>query len=106
MHILLAEDEPFLAQIYESFLVEAGHDVCIEGDGEQALFRMKNGQIELVVLDIIMPKKTGFEVLEARRQDPVLKQIPVIVLTGEESKETIERAFALGADDFFDKNTL
>ena len=106
MNILLAEDEAFLAQIYESFFTEAGHTVFVEPDGQRALYRLQQDTIDIVLLDIYMPNKTVFDVLKERQQDPALQTIPVIVLTGTDEQDDVDKAIALGADDYFDKKTL
>ena len=103
MRILIAEDEKILVEIYSSFLKKAGHEVDIASDGEQALFRMKEGKPDLVLLDLRMPKKDGFEVLEERANDEELQKIPVIVLSGLSEDRDIKRATALGANDFCNK---
>ena len=103
MKILIAEDEQILIEIYSSFLQKAGHTVEVAKDGEQALFRMKQDKPDLVLLDLKMPKKDGFEVLEERALDEELKAIPVIVLSGLSEDRDIKRAQELGANDFCNK---
>lgn len=103
MRILIAEDEKILIEIYSSFLKKAGHEVEVATDGEQALFRMKQDKPDLVLLDLRMPKKDGFEVLEERAIDDELKNIPVIVLSGLSEDRDVKRATALGASDFCNK---
>lgn len=103
MKILIAEDEKILIEIYSSFLKKAGHEVEVATDGNQTLYRMKNSKPDVVLLDLRMPKKDGFEVLEARAQDPELQEIPVIVLSGLSEDRDIKRAEALGASGFYNK---
>jgi len=103
MRILIAEDEKILIEIYSSFLKKAGHEVEVATDGEQALFRMKKNKPDLVLLDLRMPKKDGFEVLEERAIDEELRNIPVIVLSGLSEDRDVKRAAALGANDFCNK---
>jgi len=106
MKILLAEDNGILANLYKSMLKKAGHDVYIEPDGEQTLYRMRNWKPDLVLLDIKLPKKTGYEVLAERKGDPELKKIPVIVLTGLDESETRRKSEELGADGYCHKVKL
>lgn len=103
MKILVAEDEKILIEIYSSFLKKAGHEVMIATDGDQAIFRMKEDKPDLILLDLKMPKKDGFEVLEARAMDEEAKKIPVIVLSGLSEERDIQRAKTLGASDFCNK---
>ncbi|MBU2213815.1 response regulator [Patescibacteria group bacterium] len=103
MKILLAEDNGILANLYKSMLEKAGHTVYVEPDGEQALYRMRRWKPDLVLLDIKLPKKTGYEVLAERKGDPELKKIPVIVLTGMDESETRRKAEELGADGYIHK---
>lgn len=103
MRILIAENREFLAKVYESFLVKAGYEVYIEPDGERALYRMRESKPDLVLLDLKMPEKDGFEVLEERMTDPELKKIPVIVFSALEKEGLIERVKKLGADDYLHK---
>ena len=106
MKILLAEDNGILANLYKSILEKAGHKVYTEPDGEQTLYRMRNWKPDLVLLDIKLPKKTGYEVLVERKDDPDLKKIPVIVLTGLDESETRRKAEELGADGYIHKVKL
>lgn len=103
--ILLAEDDAFLARVYESFLVDEGYQVTRVADGKQALQLLQTDSPALLVLDLLMPEVSGFDVLEARKKNAAIGQIPVIVLTSMEDATTIARVQELGADDYFDKNT-
>lgn len=104
--ILLVEDDQFLAKLYASYFADKPYNIVIEPEGEQGLYRMKHGAIDLVILDIIMPKQTGLDVLEARQKDPTLQKIPVIVLTSLEQEADHDKAIELGADDFFSKTEV
>lgn len=104
--ILLVEDDPFLAKLYASYFDPEEFTTIIEPEGEQGLYRMQQGNVDLVLLDLLMPKKTGFDVLRVRKKDPALKNIPVIVLTSLEQDQDRNQALELGADDYFMKNEL
>ena len=81
MRILLAEDSGFMRVAIERLLTKAGHQVATVADGQQAV-QIATGNIpELIVLDMMLPKLTGLEVLEALKQNILTKHIPVIVLT-------------------------
>lgn len=104
-HIVLAEDDPWIAEIYSDFLKEAGYTVTVVTNG-QLLQEYVASNTVLVILDILMPVKNGYEVLEDRMNGGMLKDIPVIVLTGLNAVEEIQKITALGANDYFDKTTV
>ena len=81
MRILLAEDSGFMRVALERLLVKAGHQVATVSDGQQAIQLATGNVPELILLDMMLPKCSGLEVLETLKQNPVTKQIPVIVLT-------------------------
>lgn len=95
--IVFIEDEPALQKTLGSFLREGGHTVvsALEGEGGLKLIQTENP--ELVLLDLILPRLSGLEVLEAMRKDPHTQSIPVIVLTNVESSDSVEKAMSLGA---------
>src|SRR3989344_5932960 len=95
--ILLIEDEPALQETLGEFLRSHGHSVSGASDGAAGLSEMRRRRPELVLLDLILPKMHGLDVLEAMRADSALAGIPVIVLTNVESSDSVERAAALGA---------
>jgi CheY-like chemotaxis protein len=81
MRILLAEDSGFMRAAIERLLTKAGHQVATVADGQQAV-QIATGNIpELILLDMMLPKLSGLEVLEALKQNPLTKHIPVVVLT-------------------------
>ncbi len=79
--ILVVEDDAFLSNILESKLKKEGHDVQLAHDGVEALEALKTFVPNLIILDLIMPRKDGFAVLEELSQDEDLKKIPVLTLT-------------------------
>ncbi|MFA5854194.1 MAG: response regulator [Patescibacteria group bacterium] len=103
MKILIAEDEKTLREVlrdefeHHHFLVETAQD------GEEALMKAKAAQMDLILLDLMLPKKSGFEVLEALQADQVTKVVPVIILSNLGQDEDIKRALKLGATDYFVK---
>ena len=99
--ILVAEDEPAIAKALELKLTHAGYQVELAVDGEDALTKLAAGKYSMLLLDLIMPKKDGFAVLEALQT--VKKKPPVIVLTNLGQEEDLERAKKLGATDYFVK---
>lgn len=84
-------------------LVEAGYEVSIARDGEEGLKLMKEGNFDIVLLDIIMPKKDGFEVMEEKQKDARLKDIPLIIVSNSGQPVELNRAQELGAKDWLIK---
>ncbi len=102
--ILLVEDEPFLSGMYQTKLKLEGFDVVAVLDGEQALEKIKGGKFDLVLLDIMMPKLNGFEVLKSiRKEKGVISKVPVLMLTNLGQKSDVEQGLLLGANDYIVK---
>ena len=104
MHIVLAEDDSFLTKVYGSLLKETGYEVTIVRDGDAALKAMNKRKTDLLLLDILMPKKDGFDVLKEMKESKKLKSIPVIVLSSLEQESDVKTAMELGAKDYFTKS--
>lgn len=85
--VLIAEDDPSIRRMLTVSLRTQGYQTFEACDGEEALVAMRAGQADLVVLDLMMPKVTGFQVLAERAADPKLRKIPVIVVTAERGDE-------------------
>lgn len=96
-HILLVEDDGFLASIYAQKLELEGFDVSLATNGEDGLRLAVKDVPHLILLDLVMPKLNGFEVLERLKQDPATMGIPVLVLTNLGQREDVERCMQLGA---------
>lgn len=95
--ILLIEDDPLITEIYTTKLKESGFRVEVMGDGEAALKQLKkDAGFDLLVLDIVLPRLTGFELLQKIRNDQTLKILKVLVLSNLGQKLDIERAENLG----------
>lgn len=101
--ILVAEDDRILANTYKIKLTLEEFDVKIATDGQEALEILTSFTPDIIVLDLVMPKKDGFAVLEEIKKDPKLKSIPVIVASNLGQHEDLERAKALGAADYLIK---
>ena len=101
--ILLIEDDPFLLSMYSTkFELEKFNVICAS-DGEEGLKMAKSSAPTIILLDILMPKMNGFEVLEGLKKDKLTRHIPVILLTNLNQKDDIEKGLALGADDYLIK---
>ena len=103
MKILLIEDEQILADVLQEKLREANFTVELAVDGEVALGQARSFHPDLIILDLILPKKDGFEVLGELKSDVLLKHVPVVVLSNLGQDEEIKRAFSLGAVDYMVK---
>lgn len=95
--IVLVEDEPHLQEELTSALVEAGYIVKNAYDGETGLALIEKEKPDVVILDLILPKKDGFEILEMCKANPATEHIPILVLSNLESAENVEKAVRLGA---------
>lgn len=101
--ILLIEDEPVLGEILLKKLIEGGYDATWVHDGEKGLASMKTVRPDLILLDIVMPIKDGYQVLEEMAADKELRPIPVVVISNSGQPVEIERILALGVKDYIVK---
>ena len=101
--VLLVEDEAGLLEILANKLKQEGYDVDTAQDGEEGIKKMTQHAPDIVLLDIIMPKVGGFEVLETMHTYKALSKIPVIIISNSGQPVEIERAKALGAKDYLVK---
>ncbi len=101
--ILLVEDEQFLSTLLKNRLENDGFEVILARDGEEALNYLKTVKPALVLLDLILPKISGFDVLEAINSDPQLHKAPVMIISNLGQESDIARGKELGAIDYFIK---
>jgi len=102
--ILLAEDDPDVSDLVRHVLEAEGYHVDVAGDGEQALARFEACCPDLVVLDVMMPRLTGFEVLSKLRDlEEEGAAVPVLILSARTSEEDIVKGFRLGVSDYVTK---
>ena len=101
--ILFIEDEAALQEALGSFLRQSGYEVISALDGEIGLRLAESEQPDLILLDIVLPKFGGFEVLERLKKNDKVKEIPVIILTNMENMEDINKAIELGAKTYLVK---
>lgn len=101
--ILIVDDDQFITIAYKSGLEQAGYAVIVAQDGEEAVQSMLDSRPDLVLLDIIMPKMDGFEVLQSVKGTPSLSNIPIIVFTNLSQKSDADKALEYGAVDFLTK---
>jgi CheY-like chemotaxis protein len=101
--ILVVDDEPHLIRSLTFILSKEGYEVLIAADGEEALLKVQKYKPELVFLDIMMPKKNGYEVCEAIRNMPDLKDTYVIMLSAKGGDIDREKALSMGANELISK---
>jgi len=101
--ILFVEDEPTLQKTLGDVLAKEGYDIKTASDGEEGLALAKKFKPDLMLLDLILPKKDGFTVLKEIKADEELKYIPVIVLTNLEGTSDVEKVLELGATTYLVK---
>lgn len=104
--IAVVEDDKFLRKVYESKLPKEGFEVVSAGDGKAGVELIRKEKPDLVLLDLIMPVMTGFEVLETLKADTKFKMPKIIVLSNLGQDEDIARSKELGAADFLIKSNL
>jgi CheY-like chemotaxis protein/HPt (histidine-containing phosphotransfer) domain-containing protein len=100
--ILLIDDMPSILHILNSILTE-DYDIIVEKSGDAGLLTAKKHMPDLILLDVVMPGMSGYEVLEAIKDDEMTKHIPVILITGNDSGEDETEGYALGATDYVKK---
>lgn len=104
--IMLVEDDKSLREIYSIRLVAEGYEVVSAGDGEEALALAVKSRPDLVVSDVMMPKISGFDMLDILRSTPETKDIKVIMMTALSSDDQRQRGEALGADKYLVKSQV
>ena len=104
--ILLIEDEEIMIDLLQKKLTEQGYQVEVARNGEEGVKKIKQIMPDLILLDIIMPKKGGFEVLEEMQQDDNIKHIPVIIVSNSGQPVELDRAKELGVKDWLIKTNF
>lgn len=101
--ILILEDEEILLHLLKKKLTQKGYQVLIARDGEEGSKLIREVIPDLILLDLLLPKKRGFEIMEELAKEEKLKEIPVIVISNSGEREELERAKNLGAKDWLIK---
>ena len=101
--ILIADDDEDVLELVAFRLERAGYEVLPTRDGEEALAAARERRPALAVLDVMMPKLTGYDVVKAMREDEATSRIPVILLTARVQEADVARGFEAGADDYVKK---
>ncbi|MBU3942530.1 response regulator [Patescibacteria group bacterium] len=101
--ILVVEDDKFLRELISQKLSREGYTVIEAVDGEKGIESIKENVPDMVLLDLILPGIDGFEVLAKMKSDPILANIPVIILSNLGQKDDIEKGMEMGANDYLIK---
>ena len=101
--ILIIEDEEIMYTALERKLKSTGYEVSVAEDGVEGLEKMRKEKPDLILLDIIMPRKGGFEVMEEMQKEEDLKNIPIIVISNSGQPVELDKAKELGAQDWLIK---
>lgn len=104
--ILLAEDDRFLRRAMEVALSKRGFNVLLASDGQQALDMLETERPALVLLDLLMPRKTGIEVLQALRANPATADLRVLILSNSSNELEVHEATHLGVSGYWIKANL
>jgi len=101
--ILIADDNFQNCELLDAFLAEENYEIAMAHDGRETLKKVKEFQPDLILLDIMMPKLSGYEVCKQLRSEAATRDIPVLMVTALAEMGDIERAVQAGADDFLTK---
>ena len=101
--VLVADDEPNILLSIEFLMKREGHRVLVARDGHEALMRIRTERPDLVLLDVMMPGQTGFEVCQAVRADDALRAVRILMLTAKGRETDVSKGLALGADAYMTK---
>ncbi len=102
-NVLIADDEPNIVRSLQFLMTKAGYDVRVARDGEQVLEEIAKAQPDLVLLDVMMPKRDGFDLCQTIRANPAWAGVRVIMLTAKGRDIEREKGLAMGADDYITK---
>ena len=106
LKILMIEEDRFLRKIYKNKLTQTGFEFLEATNGEEGLNKVISEKPDLVLLDLILPKKSGFDVLIEMQRRKEIKDIPVVILSNLAQETDIQRGFDLGAKDYLVKPNI
>lgn len=101
--VLIVDDEPNIVISLEFLMKKEGFEVAVANDGDEALARVASFQPDLILLDVMMPKKSGFEVCETLRADPARSALKIIMLTAKGRETEVAKGLGMGADAYMTK---
>ena len=101
--ILIVEDEEYIAEMYKIRFEMSGYEIVLAADGQEGIDMAIKEKPDLVLLDLVMPNKNGYQVLEELRANPETKGLKIFILSNLGQKEEIDKGLSLGADGFYVK---
>lgn len=101
--VMIVEDDEHISKVYEIKLTKEGFDILLARDGEEAVVKIVAEKPDVILLDLMIPKKDGFWVLEEIKKVSSVAQVPVLVLSNLGQQRDQERALALGANEYLVK---
>jgi DNA-binding response OmpR family regulator len=101
--VLIVDDEPNIVTALEFLLKRSGYDVLLATNGAEALERVESDRPDVVLMDVMMPIKSGFEVCQRMRERPELAQIKIVMLSAKGSEAEVSKGLSLGADLYITK---
>ncbi len=104
--ILIVEDDPMMSRMYQNAFITEGFEVELARDGQEGLDKARTVAPALIILDVMMPKFNGMQVLEAIKSDPAIKMIPILMLSNLGGQKDAEDAVAMGAVKYLLKSDI
>jgi DNA-binding response OmpR family regulator len=101
--VLIVDDEPNIVLSVEFLMRREGHEVVTASDGQEAIDQLASTRPDLMILDVMMPRKNGFEVCAEVRADPALSRMPILMLTAKGREAEMKKGISLGADAYITK---
>jgi len=101
--ILVVDDEKLIRDLLRGYLIKLGYEIREAADGEQAIKELGREDFDLLICDVEMPNKDGWQVIREARSNPKTKDIPVIILTGKGEEDDIVKGYELGTDYYITK---
>jgi len=101
--VLIVDDEPNIVLSVEFLMQREGHEVMTASDGQEATDLLATARPDLMILDVMMPRKNGFEVCAEVRADPDLSRMPILMLTAKGREAEMKKGISLGADAYITK---
>lgn len=101
--VLIVDDEPNIVLSVEFLMQREGHEVVTAGDGQEAMDVLAAARPDLMILDVMMPRKNGFEVCAEVRADPEMSGMPILMLTAKGREAEMKKGLSLGADAYITK---
>lgn len=101
--VLIADDNPQGVELLEAYLGETDYDIETAADGEETLQKVRSWQPDVILLDVMMPKISGFEVCKRLRADPATRDLAILMITALDQPSDVDRAVEAGTNDFLTK---